>query len=340
MGGSISTSESQQAPAPPVAFNPLTGVLLNLFGVPTRLDTGRGGIVVGNPRGGDPAIGFGGRGTPPPGQGQFANQVFGPEDFDVLRDQLDPLINLLGPAFAGGRLTDATQLFDESVIPGLRELAETGFRTDIAPIVAAEQNRLQSETVPSIRELAAANTGPFSTDFQRNLLGAGSSLGFNLGALQAELDEASAGRRAGGLSLASELPLSFASDVLGFQEEARASEFAGRPGTQAANLLQSLTGIPAVNAAPGQVGDSSSFSLGGGLKGGCWVAAEYFGWFTPAWWRARNWIMEDWKGAEADEVRGLYLERGRALAAKVRESPTLKALLAPFFLNAARLGSS
>ena len=312
-GGS---SSSQQEPARPVAFNPLTGVLLNLFGVPTRLSPGRGGIVVGNPMRGDPAIGFGGTvggggrnpfsfggggGTPftpaqrnlgsafggsqaggssgksasqpltqpPPDQGQFANQVFFPEDFGPLRDQLDPALSLLDPeTFGSERLAGASQIFDESVTPGLRELAETGFRTDISPIVAAEQNRLLRETVPSIRELAAANTGAFSTDFQRNLLGAGSDLGFNLGALQAELDEAAAGRRVGGLQLASGLPLEFASDVLGFQEEARASEFSGRPGTQVTTLLNTLAGVPTVNAAPGQIGESSSFNFSAGALPG------------------------------------------------------------------------
>jgi hypothetical protein len=46
----------------------------------------------------------------------------------------------------------------------------------------------------------------------------------------------------------------------------------------------------------------------------CHGAAAVFGWFTPDWYRARNWLLFEWKGAIADGFRAFYLKHSRKVA--------------------------
>ena len=57
---------------------------------------------------------------------------------------------------------------------------------------------------------------------------------------------------------------------------------------------------------------------------GCHAAAEYFGWFTQDWFYARDWIIDGWKGDEADKFRSFYLRNSAELAAEIRDDPDLK----------------
>lgn len=82
----------------------------------------------------------------------------------------------------------------------LLELLSTGFRTDIAPIVAGEQYRLANETAPGLAErFSGALQG---SGFANSLAQAGEDLGMYLGEKQVELDEAASGRRVQGLNMA------------------------------------------------------------------------------------------------------------------------------------------
>ncbi len=65
---------------------------------------------------------------------------------------------------------------------------------------------------------------------------------------------------------------------------------------------------------------------------GCWVAAEYFGWFTPDWFAARRWLMEGWRGPVADHFRELYQKHGPVWAQMVRGNPKLREALQPLFV--------
>lgn len=77
----------------------------------------------------------------------------------------------------------------------------------------------------------------------------------------------------------------------------------------------------------------------GGALMGCYVAAEFYGWFTPNWWDARNWIVEGWQGDEAEEFREVYLREGEDLAKRVREDDGYRERLRPMFEWAREQGS-
>jgi hypothetical protein len=59
----------------------------------------------------------------------------------------------------------------------------------------------------------------------------------------------------------------------------------------------------------------------------CWVAAEYFDWFTPAWFDTRRWIME--RGPKS--FRRFYVEHGPALAEAIRHDGALREAWRPHF---------
>lgn len=73
----------------------------------------------------------------------------------------------------------------------------------------------------------------------------------------------------------------------------------------------------------------------GGIAGGamamCHVAAEFFGWFSPDWIAAREWIVNGWEGDEADAFREVYSTHGKEMARRVREDDGYAATLRPFF---------
>ena len=72
---------------------------------------------------------------------------------------------------------------------------------------------------------------------------------------------------------------------------------------------------------------------------GCWVAAEFYGWYSPQWFAARQWIVEDWQGVVADLFRKVYTRHGRRIARWVRSSRIVRETLRPVFAWAARKGS-
>ncbi len=85
------------------------------------------------------------------------------------------------------------------------------------------------------------------------------------------------------------------------------------------------------------IGSGASL-LGAGAVALCHVAAEYYGWFTPDWYAARNWIANGWQGITADVVRGLYRRHGPRVASWVRRSRIVRAALRPVAAWAVRKG--
>ena len=79
--------------------------------------------------------------------------------------------------------------------------------------------------------------------------------------------------------------------------------------------------------------------LAGGLAGACHVAALFFGWFTPKWHAARRWLLEEWKGDEAEAFRSLYMRRSRELADELRGDPAELERVRPLFEWAAEMGA-
>jgi len=104
----------------------------------------------------------------------------------------------------------------------------------------------------------------------------------------------------------------------------------GNPLTAEANMQSTTTTMDPMAAIAG---------IGGGLMSMCHVAAEYYGWFTPEWWNARNWIVEGWQGDAAEEFREVYLKDGPKMAERVRNEPAYAKTLRPLFDWARDMGA-
>jgi len=79
--------------------------------------------------------------------------------------------------------------------------------------------------------------------------------------------------------------------------------------------------------------------MGQSMMGMCHGAAACFGWFTPDWYRARNWIVSEWRGFAANMFRAFYRKYSRNVAWLIHNVPGMRALWTPFFKWAARNGS-
>lgn len=79
-------------------------------------------------------------------------------------------------------------------------------------------------------------------------------------------------------------------------------------------------------------------ALGAAAGGGCWIAAAIYGDGTPAFYRARNFIMHKWTGLVADATRYVYRVVGPWLAPRVRRHAWLRRALKPLFDAAVRRG--
>src|SRR5690606_5455272 len=110
----------------------------------------------------------------------------------------------------------------------------------------------QMETLPGLREQFLGQTGSFSSDFLGSAAQAGAVMWTELGAIQAELDEAAAQRRATGLPVASQLalarqdlPIAVANSALDFGGRSRLAQEALRPGGRVLDVLGLLGGMGA-----------------------------------------------------------------------------------------------
>jgi len=242
-----------------------TGLLANLFGQGAGFD--QHGIVFGSPiqpatsgtTGPGAAANFtqqGVAGIPNVG-GNFANPVFQPSDFDILRNLLNPqarnALQFAAEDIGTQGIGGFQQAFDSVLGPGtdaIREALETGFRTDLDPIIEAEKRRFSRETVPGLAEQFAGLTGGFSSDFQNSLINASSDLGVSLGSQQAQFDEAASNRRFQALSAGpaaasaiAGLPINAAQDTLNLGAQIQEDERQSRPEVQLLRTLSELFGL-------------------------------------------------------------------------------------------------
>ena len=235
-GGSGGTSK----PADPVMMNPAAGVIANMFGI--GLDYEGGGI------------NFAG-----PGRGSFnlATPTFGNMDFADIAKLLDsPNLGAEGARGIGGGWAD---YLSGTVDPTMREGLETGFRTDMDPIIAEARRAFQEETIPQLKQQFAGQTGSFSSDFLASMNRAGGAMESQLGALQAQMDESASNRRAGLLPMAG-IPGELAG--LGLDLGAQYTLDA-TSGGRAATLLQMLGGQEptAISRSPWQRQSGYNFGL-------------------------------------------------------------------------------
>jgi hypothetical protein len=245
MGGGGSSSRGASDPSNPVMMNPAAGVIANMFGIGTGFEGG--------------GMNYAG-----PGQGYmgFSRPTFGGGDFDDIAKLLDaPNMGAEGARGVGGGWAD---YLSGTVDPTMREGLETGFRTDMDPIISEAQRVYRDETIPQLKQQFAGQTGSFSSDFLDSTARAGGAMGSQLGAMQAQMDESASNRRAGLLPMAG-IPGELASMGLdlGAQYNLDATS-----GGRAATMLQMLGGMEptAISRSPYQNQKAGSFNLG--LKGG------------------------------------------------------------------------
>jgi hypothetical protein len=96
----------------------------------------------------------------------------------------------------GGQL--ANQLLFGDVAPTLQEGLQTGFKPDLQPIINEASRSFFQDIVPQLGQSNVAlqeGVGPFSTDLNRALTGAGATLASQLGALEVENQNRAADRR-------------------------------------------------------------------------------------------------------------------------------------------------
>lgn len=196
---------------------------------------------------------------------QYPNSIFGLEQRNAIKDWLTPLgfspleqqaMDLFGED-VNKTYQGTANFFDQQIMPNAQELVNTGFRTDIDPIRQAMLREFNMNTVPDLREQFLGQTGSFSSDFLGSIGQAGGDMYTELGAIQAELDEAAASRRAAGLPVASQLalarqdlPIAVANSTLDFGGRSRLAQEALRPGGRVLDVLGILGG----QGAPGNMG--------------------------------------------------------------------------------------
>jgi hypothetical protein len=107
-------------------------------------------------------------------------------------------------------------------------------------------------------------------------------------------------------------------------------------------MIMQMIGIPAglstaVGQGLGAFGESES-SGGGANASVCHAAAQYFGWFTPEWFYARDWILNKWSSREGLIFRNFYKTNSKVLSLVIRNSKVAKEEWRPFFEWAAEKG--
>lgn len=106
------------------------------------------------------------------------------------------------------------------------------------------------------------------------------------------------------------------------------------PGTQMLQQLGASSGQIVSTAIGSTSKTDASGASASGLAAFCWVAAAYFGWFTPEWWATRNFLLHRWRGPNAEVFRRIYTTCGERMAS----SSYMLRVLEPFFLRARALG--
>lgn len=275
VGSSGQTSESR--PTKPIFTNPLDLAFSGLFGQRFKYDANKGGFRVQRPDGEQPV------------GGGFSGQIFSPEMFGSLLDQLQPVDQSIFSQMATENLQGANNLFGSTIdlfqnqlLPSAQNIANTGLPTNLDPIIAQSMNLFNQEIVPELANqfgfLGGGGQNILSGDFGAALAREGGNIATDLGALQVDLDEASAGRQLEGLNLAGQFgqilpelgqlsaafPAALGSDILALDEQNFDLSLLQTEGGQLMNLLNNLVGITQPDPILGQVssGDGSSTNVG------------------------------------------------------------------------------
>ncbi len=279
-----SSQKSDSKPVSPSLTNPLDIAFSNLFGQQfsfgqpgRKMHEGNRAFFLSN----DP-------GDVDPG-GALAPQIFGPDTFSTLLDQLAPVQNSGFGALANQNLHGAnecygntSELLQNELSPGAYNVTNNGLPTDLDPIIAQQLNQFRSQMIPELANqfgfLGGGGQNRLSSDFGAAAANAAGGIATNLGALQVDLDEASAERQLSGLQLAGQFgqllpeigqlsaafPAALGSDILSLEEQNFDFNLLQRQGGQFMNLLNNLVGISQPDPILGQVssGGGSSSNVG------------------------------------------------------------------------------
>ncbi len=291
------------------------------------------------------------------GQGPYSN-FGGPEVAGFSGESESAFARTMERSDQGAPLMDAAEgqigatlrgdYLDPSTNPYLKKVGATAAR-GITDQYRGAVNALGSRMESSGR----SGGGAHQRGLGRAEEGLATGLGDMYGRLYGGAYESERGRQAAapgaaaGLSTArSDLDyrnLSAARSV-GQQREAKSQEmidslverfrFKQDAGNQSLRRFAELLGGPIMEQ------ESQSDQINWGVGGGCWVAAEFFGWFTPAWFATRDWVMEQWQGEEAEAFRSFYLRHGPDLARAMRDNAALRGEWRPVFERFRELGEA
>ena len=244
--GGNSSSNGEQGVA---TLNPASLIFGESLGIPSTVNR-QGGLSFGMP-GVNQGLGL-------------ANRSFNTGAFDALGSLADPMnpFQLDIPGAANYFGNQAIDLFGGSILPAARELADTGFKTDIQPAVDFSKYLFQNEFLPGAAEqFGQAGLGPGDSDFGAAIAREAGRRSNELGALDVQLSEAAAGRRAAGLPWASQVPTGLGDLLYGFEQSSRQAQRAASPGGQLWDLLMAASGLNTQGQGTGKQ-DSQSFNMG------------------------------------------------------------------------------
>jgi hypothetical protein len=183
--------------------------------------------------------------------------VFGP-NFELLRGAFSNLFNpggLNAPESLAfnianqieGPLAGVSKLFNKALLPGITDLARTGFKTDLSPVITQAQQRFEEDFLPALAERVSPTFSDFGTIAGRE----GRRIATDLGALDVQINDPV--RRAGAFPIAGQigaataaLPFNLSSDLLGLGGALRGREELGA--RRIAEIFAALSGQPVAGA--------------------------------------------------------------------------------------------
>jgi hypothetical protein len=197
---------------------------------------------------------------------QYGASLFGPNAMNEISNYLNNPLPLnaaqMNPDTVSqavlGQLGNTQNFFDQTLLPNATNLVNTGFRTSIAPITQAANYNFLNQQLPQIREQFGGGNGLFgNSDFMNSITRGLTGMDTNLGALQAQYDEAANQRRAAGLPVASELglarqqlPMTTYNDLFNYGSLYNQALNATRPGAQLWGAYGQAAGL----GTPGMLG--------------------------------------------------------------------------------------
>jgi len=134
-------------------------------------------------------------------------------------------------------------IFQNTVLPGMTEAANTGFRQDISPIIQQRQNAFWQDYFPQLKESLPGATSTFSTDFLGNMNAEQRRLQTELGVLDYNAGEAAAGRRMSALPTLGNLGITYSGLPSAVARDYMSGINATDPGMRAIDILGKLNQV-------------------------------------------------------------------------------------------------